>query len=146
MAPMIFAKSILNDEPIKVFNYGKMSRDFTYIDDVVESIFRCTFKKAISNNFFDVKDPNAANSKAPHIILNIGNSESVELIKFIDILEENIGKKAIKEFHPIQDGDVVNTFADNSRLQKWVNFYPTISIEEGIRKFVNWYKNYYEFS
>ena len=143
MAPMIFAKSILNSEPIKVFNYGKMSRDFTYIDDVVESIFRCTFKKAISNKFFDSNNPDPATSKAPHIILNIGNSESVELLRFIEILEENLGKKAIKEFHPIQEGDVLNTFADNSSLQNWINFSPTISIEVGLRKFAKWYKDYY---
>ena len=143
MAPMIFAKSILDSEPIKVFNHGKMSRDFTYIDDVVESIFRCTFKQAISNNMFDTNDPDPATSKAPHMILNIGNSKSVELLKFIDILEENLGKKAIKEFHPIQEGDVLNTFADNSSLQNWINFSPTISIEVGLRKFANWYRDYY---
>ena len=143
MAPMIFAKSILNSKPIKVFNYGKMSRDFTYIDDVVESIFRCTFKKATSNKFFNTNDPDPATSKAPHLILNIGNSKSVELLKFIDILERNLGKKAIKEFHPIEKGDVLNTYADNSNLQNWINFSPSISIEVGLKKFANWYKDYH---
>ena len=143
MAPMIFAKSILNSEPIKIFNYGKMSRDFTYIDDVVESIFRCSFKKARSNNSFNSEDPDPATSKAPHIILNIGNSKSVKLLKFIEILEDYLGKKAIKEFHPIQPGDVVNTFADTSCLKNWINFAPNITIEEGLYKFAKWYKDYY---
>ena len=143
MAPMIFANSILNSEPIKVFNYGKMSRDFTYIDDVVDSIFKCSFKKASSNNSFDSNDPDPASSKAPHIILNIGNSTSVKLLKFIEILEVNLGKKAIKEFHPIQPGDVVNTFADSSNLKNWINFAPKITIEEGLSKFAKWYKDYY---
>ena len=143
MAPMIFANSILNSEPIKVFNYGKMSRDFTYIDDVVDSIFKCSYKKASSNNSFDSNDPDPASSKAPHIILNIGNSTSVKLLKFIEILEVNLGKKAIKEFHPIQPGDVVNTFADSSNLKNWINFAPTITIEEGLSKFAKWYKDYY---
>tara|TARA_X000000950_G_scaffold110298_1_gene139019 strand:+ start:74 stop:1099 length:1026 start_codon:yes stop_codon:yes gene_type:complete len=143
MAPMIFANSILNSEPIKVFNYGKMSRDFTYIDDVVDSIFKCSYKKASSNNSFDSNDPDPASSKAPHIILNIGNSTSVKLLKFIEILEVNLGKKAIKEFHPIQPGDVVNTFADSSNLKNWINFAPKITIEEGLSKFAKWYKDYY---
>ena len=145
MAPMIFANSILNSEPIKVFNFGKMSRDFTYIDDVVESIFKCSFKKARSNNSFNSDDPDPASSEAPHIILNIGNSKSVKLLKFIEILEVNLGKKAIKEFHPIQPGDVVNTFADSSSLKNWINFVPTITIEEGLCKFAKWYKDYYDY-
>ena len=145
MAPMIFAKSILNSKPIKIFNYGKMSRDFTYIDDVVESIFRCSFKKAELNNDFNSDKPNPSISKAPHIILNVASSESVKLIKFIEILESNLGKKAIKEFYPIQPGDVVNTFADSSSLQNWINFSPKIKLEKGLAEFAKWFKNYYSY-
>ena len=145
MAPMIFAKSILNSEPIKIFNYGKMSRDFTYIDDVAESIFRCSFKKARPNNSFNSERPDPSTSKAPHIILNVGNSKSVNLLKFIEILESYLGIKAIKEFQPIQPGDVENTFADSSKLEKWINFSPNISIEEGLYKFAKWYKDYYDY-
>ena len=146
MSPMIFADSILNSKPIKVFNYGKMSRDFTYIDDISESIFKCSFKKAISNKYFNSKDPDPSTAKAPHIILNIGNSSPVKLLEFIEILENNLGKKAIKDFQPIQPGDVENTFADTSKLRDWINYSPKISIEKGINNFAKWYKNYYGYS
>ena len=146
MSPMIFADSILNSKPIKVFNYGKMSRDFTYIDDISESIFKCSFKKAISNKYFNSEDPDPSTAKAPHIILNIGNSSPVKLLEFIEILENNLGKKAIKDFQPIQPGDVENTFADTSKLRDWINYSPKISIEKGINNFAKWYKNYYGYS
>ena len=143
MAPMIFADSILKSKPIRVFNYGKMSRDFTYIDDVSESIFRCSFKKAIPDTHFNSDEPDPSTSKAPHIILNIGNNKSVNLIEFIEILENNLGKKAIKDFQPMQPGDVENTFADISKLKNWIDYSPKISIEEGINIFSKWYKDYY---
>ena len=143
MAPMIFAKSILNSTPIKIFNYGKMSRDFTYIDDISEAIFRCSFKKAIPNRSFDTENPDPSSSKAPHMILNIGNSKSVDLLEFIEVLENYLGKKAIKEFQPIQPGDVENTFADTLKLENWINFSPKISIEKGLKIFAKWYKDYY---
>ena len=143
MAPMIFAKSILNSEPIKIFNFGKMTRDFTYIDDVSESIFRCSFKKAKSNKNFNTKSPDPSSSSAPHIILNIGSNKPIELLDFITILENNLGKKAIKDFQPIQPGDVKNTFAEISKLEEWINFLPNTSFEVGISNFAKWYKNYY---
>ena len=146
MSPMIFADSILNSKPIKVFNYGKMSRDFTYIDDISESIFRCSFKKAVSNTLFNSNVPDPSTSKAPHIILNIGNSSPVKLLEFIELLEDNLGRKAIKDFQPIQPGDVEHTYADTSKLRDWINYSPKVSIEKGIKIFSKWYKNYYGYS
>ena len=142
MAPMIFANAILNDEPIKVFNNGKMERDFTYISDIVEGIYRCCFKKATNNDFFDQINPNPASSFAPHRIFNIGNGKPVNLLKFIEILELNLGKKAIKNFQPIQPGDVENTFAETKLLEDWINYRPTVSIETGVKLFCEWYKNF----
>ena len=143
MAPMIFANSILNSEPLRIFNNGKMSRDFTYIDDVVESVYRCSLKKAVSNDLFNSEEPDPSSSKAPHIILNVGNSQPIKLLKFIEILENKLGKKAIRDFQPIQPGDVVNTYADTSKLKNWINFSPVVSIEEGLGRFAKWYKGYY---
>ena len=144
MAPMIFAKSILNKEPIKVFNYGKMKRDFTYIDDVVEGIYRCCQKPAFTNDEFDVQNPDQSTSFAPYRIFNIGNSQPIELLRFIEILEEAFGLKAIKEFLPMQPGDVEATFAKTDLLENWINFKPSTSLEIGIDKFAKWYLNYYK--
>ena len=143
MAPMIFAKSILNSEPIKIFNFGKMTRDFTYIDDVSESIFRCSLKKPKPNKNFNSQSPDPATSSAPHIILNIGSNKPIDLLYFLEILEKYLGKKAIKNFQPIQPGDVKNTFAEISKLSDWIDFSPNTPFETGIRNFANWYKNYY---
>ena len=143
MAPMIFAKSIIESKPIKIFNFGKMKRDFTYIEDICESIFRCTFKQATSDDNFDGYEPDPSISKAPHKIFNIGNSSSVDLLYFIELIETFLKKKAIREFLPIQPGDVEVTFADTKKLEEWINFKPQISIEEGVEKFINWYLKYY---
>ena len=143
MAPMIFAKSILNSKPIKIFNFGKMSRDFTYIDDIAESIFRCSFKKAKSNECSEKNENDSSLSIAPHMILNIGSKKPINLLDFIEILETNLGKKAIKLFQPIQPGDVENTFAETSKLSNWINFTPKTSIEKGVYNFSKWFKNYY---
>ena len=143
MAPMIFTKSILKSEPIKIFNYGKMKRDFTYIDDIVDGIIKCCFKPATINSEFDRLNPDPSTSFAPHRIFNIGNCEPVELLDFINILEETIGKKAIKEFLPMQNGDVISTCADTSKLKNWIGFSSKTSLREGLIKFVRWYKDYY---
>ncbi len=145
MAPMIFAKSILTGTPIKVFNFGKMRRDFTYIDDVAESVLRCCYKPATPSKEFDDLSPNPAISNSPYRIFNIGNSNPVELLNFIEILENALGKKAIKDLQPIQPGDVVNTAANTKTLQDWISFKPIISIEKGVDKFVNWFLDYYQF-
>ncbi|MDA9729199.1 GDP-mannose 4,6-dehydratase [Prochlorococcus sp. AH-736-N17] len=143
MAPMIFAKCIYNQQPIDVFNHGKMKRDFTYIDDVVEAIVRCCHKPATSDDNFDPNIPKASTSLAPHRIFNVGNSQSVELLEFIRILEQEIGMKSIKNYKNIQPGDVVETASNINKLQKWINFSPSTSIEEGVYLFIKWFKKYY---
>ncbi len=143
MAPMIFAKAITENKPINVFNYGKMKRDFTYIDDVVEAIARCCDKPASIDKNFDRLNPNKFSSFAPYRIFNIGNSEPIELIKFIEILEQEFDKTVIKNFLPMQRGDVTETAANTDLLYDWVNFKPTTSIRNGIKRFVDWYKMFY---
>ncbi len=136
MAAMIFTKAILNKEKINVFNQGKMQRDFTYIDDIVEGIIGCCLKPIkISKN--------EGALSAPHEIFNIGNNQPINLISFIEMLEEELGKKAIKKFLPLQPGDVISTHADQSKLKNWIDFTPKTSLKIGIKKFVQWYKEYY---
>ena len=144
MAPMIFARSILKNEPINVFNQGKMQRDFTYIDDVVEGIVRCCFKKACIDYDFNPLIPNPSTSHAPYRIFNVGNSHPINLGYFIELLEKNLGKKAIKNFQPMQPGDVVATAAKMDLLRSWVEFKPITSIENGIKLFTKWYLNYFK--
>ena len=144
MAPMIFARSILNNEPIQVFNYGEMQRDFTYIDDVVEGIIRCCFKKASIDDDFNPLIPNPSTSSAPYRIFNIGNSRPTQLTYFIELLEKNLGKKAIKNFQPMQPGDVVSTAARMDLLNSWVDYKPITSIENGIKLFSEWYLDYFK--
>jgi UDP-glucuronate 4-epimerase len=143
MSPMLFTKAILANEPIQVFNHGDMMRDFTYIDDVIASVSETLFKTATPNINFDAKHPDPATSHAPYRIFNIGNSQPVPLMKFIETIENALGKKAIKNMMNMQAGDVKVTSADTSELNQWVNFKPNTSIEEGVKRFVDWYKNYY---
>ena len=143
MSPMLFTKAILANEPIQVFNHGDMMRDFTYIDDVIASVNETLFKTATPNINFDAKHPDPATSHAPYRIFNIGNSQPVPLMKFIETIENALGKKAIKNMMGMQAGDVKVTSADTSELNQWVNFKPNTSIEEGVKRFVDWYKNYY---
>ncbi|MSQ80945.1 MAG: NAD-dependent epimerase [Candidatus Methylopumilus sp.] len=143
MSPMLFTKAILNDAPIEIFNHGDMMRDFTYIDDIVDSIKETLFKSATPNINFDTNKPDPATSHAPYRIFNIGNSQPIPLIKFIETLEDALGKKGHKKMAGMQLGDVKVTSADTSELNQWVKFKPNTSIEEGIKKFIDWYKNYY---
>jgi UDP-glucuronate 4-epimerase len=143
MSPMLFTKAILANEPIQVFNHGDMMRDFTYIDDVIASVNETLFKTATPNINFDAKHPDPATSHAPYRIFNIGNSEPVPLMHFIETIENALGKKAIKNMVDMQAGDVKVTSADTSELNQWVNFRPNTSIKEGVKRFVDWYKNYY---
>ena len=143
MAPMLFARAILAGEPIKVFNHGKMQRDFTYIDDIVEGVIRCCDKPATSNPEFDPLLPDPATSAAPHRVFNIGNSQPVDLLRFIEVMEQALGREAIKDFRPMQPGDVVATAADSSALEKWIGFKPSISIADGVGKFAKWYIEFY---
>ena len=143
MAPMLFAKAILAGEPIKVFNHGKMQRDFTYIDDIVEGVLRCCDKPATSNDQFDPLNPDPSTAAAPHRVFNIGNSQPTELLRFIEVMEEALGREAIKDFQPMQPGDVVATAADTSSLENWVGFRPATTIEFGVEAFAKWYCNYF---
>ncbi len=143
MAPHLFTSAILEDRPIKVFNYGKMQRDFTYIDDIVESVVRLTSKPSQSNSAWDSLNPDPATSSAPYKIYNIGNSNTVELMTFIETIENALGKEAIKEFLPMQDGDVHATYADTSALEKITGFVPQTDLKDGIENFIRWHLSYY---
>ncbi|MDA0258696.1 MAG: NAD-dependent epimerase [Cyanobacteria bacterium] len=143
MAPMLFARAILAGEPIKVFNHGKMQRDFTYIDDIVEGVLRCCDKPATTNPAFDPLQPDPATAAAPHRVFNIGNSQPTELLRFIDVMEQALGRAAIKDFQPMQPGDVVATAADTRALEDWVDFRPSTPIETGVERFARWYREFY---
>ena len=143
MATQLFANAIRNDKPIKIFNQGKLSRDFTYIDDIVEGIFLVSRRPPQTTNGWDATDPDPASSPAPYKIYNIGNSAPVQLMDFIQTMENAIGKEAKKQYLPMQPGDVVDTYADVSDLQKDFGYKPKTSIEEGLRKFIDWHKEYH---
>ena len=142
MALQKFARAIMNDESIKVFNYGKHRRDFTYIDDIVEGIVRVLDKPASANKSWDSKNPDPATSVAPYKLFNIGNNNPVELLDYIEALEISLGKTAVKELLPLQPGDVVNTYADVDDLVEEMNYKPSISVKEGVENFANWFKEY----
>jgi UDP-glucuronate 4-epimerase len=143
MSPILFASAIQSGQPIKVFNHGKMMRDFTYIDDIVEGIMNVLFTPATSNESWDAMNPSTASSKAPYRIYNIGHSTPIELMYFIETIEKAMGKEAAKEFMPMQPGDVLKTFADVSELEQHFDYHPTTSVEEGVRLFADWFKRYY---
>jgi UDP-glucuronate 4-epimerase len=142
MAMWIFAKAILAGEPIKLFNNGNMRRDFTYIDDVVESVVRLVDRAPSGNPKFSGASPDPGSSSAPWRVYNIGNNKPVELLEVVRLLEEAIGKKAKRELLPMQPGDVPATYADVDDLMRDVNFRPTTPIAEGIAKFIEWYRSY----
>jgi UDP-glucuronate 4-epimerase len=143
MALFLFTKAILSGKPIDVFNHGRMKRDFTYIDDVVEGVVRTLDRPARPDPAWSGEAPNSATSSAPYRLYNIGNHQPVELLRFIEILERALGKTAKKNFLPIQAGDVPATYADVQDLIDDVGFKPDTPLEEGIRKFVEWYRSYY---
>ncbi|MCP9849578.1 NAD-dependent epimerase [Cyanobium sp. Morenito 9A2] len=142
MAPMLFAQAILAGAPIRVFNQGRMQRDFTYIDDIVEGVIRCLDKPATPDPSFDPLEPNPATAAAPHRLFNIGNSQPTALLRFIEVLEDALGVKAIPQFEPMQPGDVAATAADTSALEAWVGFAPHTPLEQGIGRFARWYHTY----
>ena len=143
MAPMLFANSIYSRKPIKIFNYGNMSRSFTYIDDVIESVQRLINKPSIIDDNFDKNKPNPSTSWCPHRIFNIGNSKSVKLKEFISLLEEEIGISAIKEYTDMQKGDIKDTLADSKILKDWIGSSLETSLSIGVKNFISWYKKYY---
>ena len=143
MAPIIFAKSILEGKAISIFNNGDMNRDFTYIDDVVKAIYLCCRKPATPDKTFNTLCPVPSRSFAPFRLFNIGNRSMVNLNYFIKLLEQAIGIEAIKEFKPIEPGDVKSTYANSELLNEWIQYEPSFSIEEGIKEFVKWFLSYY---
>jgi len=144
MAPFLFSRKILAGEPIDVFNYGNHRRDFTYIDDIVEGVIRVLDRPATPNQDWDGMTPDPASSKGPYRLYNIGCNEPIELLRFIELLEENLGMQATKNFLPMQPGDVPDTYANVDALIKDVNYKPSTSIDEGVAKFVHWYRDYYQ--
>jgi len=144
MALFLFTKAILAKQPIDVFNYGKMRRDFTYIDDIVEGVVRVMDKIPQPNLAWSGASPDPGSSKAPYKIYNIGNNQPVELMRFIEVLEDCLGVKAQKNLLPLQPGDVPITYADVDDLVKDVGFKPSTPIEIGIQRFVAWYCAYYQ--
>jgi UDP-glucuronate 4-epimerase len=143
MALFLFTRSILAGEPIKVFNYGKMQRDFTYIDDVVEGIVRTLNHIPQANPGWDSHQPDPASSSAPYRLYNLGNHQPVELLQLIELLESALGKPANKQLLPLQAGEVLLTYADTQDLFKAVQFRPSTSLKEGVQRFVDWYLSYY---
>ncbi len=143
MALFLFTKAILAGEPINVFNHGRMRRDFTYIDDIVEGVMRVTDQPAKANPEWSGDSPDPGTSAAPYRVYNIGNNNPIELMQMIETLEKALGKVAEKNYMPIQPGDVPATWADVDALSAAVGFRPATSIEDGIGKFVEWYKGYY---
>lgn len=144
MALFLFTKAILEGKPIQVFNHGEMIRDFTYVEDIVEGVKRILMQPAEPLANWDSQHPDPARSTAPYRIVNIGNSNPVKLMTYIEALEKSLGKEAIKELLPIQPGDVPATNADVTDLVQDYNYKPAVSVEEGIRKFVDWYMQYYK--
>ncbi|MFS0820573.1 NAD-dependent epimerase [Bacillus sp. 1P02SD] len=146
MAYYLFTQDILEGRPIKVFNNGDMRRDFTYIDDIVDGIIGLLDHPPSKNSDWDPLDPDPSSSNAPYKIYNIGNNSPVSLINFIRTLEKAIGKQANIQLYPMQRGDVKETYADITDLHEAIGFQPKISIEEGLTKFVNWFKEYYRWT
>jgi UDP-glucuronate 4-epimerase len=144
MALFLFTDKIVRGEEIQIFNNGDMSRDFTYVDDIVENLFRLVKLPApMGDTEWSGTDPDPSSSYCPYKIFNIGNNSPVQLMKFVDIIEEKIGKKAIKKFMPMQKGDVKVNYADVSDLIAFTGFEPNTDIEVGVTRFVEWYKDFY---
>lgn len=144
MALFKFTRAILRGDPIPVFNGGKMVRDFTYIDDIVEGVVRVIDQPAAANPAWDPGKPDPSSSSAPYRVFNIGNNRPEELMRYISVLETCLGRKATIDFLPMQAGDVPATKADVSQLSDAVGFHPSTTIDDGIRAFVSWYKSYYQ--
>lgn len=146
MALFLFTKAILERKPIEVYNNGLMKRDFTYIDDIIESIVRLIPKIPQANPSWSAYSPDPATSFAPYRVFNIGNNQPVELLRFIEVIEEKLGIKAIKKLLPLQEGDVPETYADVDDLMREVDFKPSTPIHVGVGKFIDWYLQYYKIS
>jgi len=145
MALFKFTKAILDDKPIDIFNNGKHSRDFTYIDDIVEGVIKVLDYPSSSNLNWNSDDPDPSSSKAPWSIYNIGNSNPVSLMDYVNALEQALGKKAKLNFLPLQPGDVLDTYASVDNLKEKFDYKPSTTITDGVINFVKWYKDYYKY-
>lgn len=143
MALFLFTRAILEGRPIDVFNHGRMKRDFTYIDDIVEGVIRVLDRSAESDPAFNPDQPDPGRSNAPFRVFNIGNNDPVELLSFIEAIEKAVGIRAQKNLLPMQDGDVPATYADTAELNAWTGFSPATAVETGVASFVTWYRSYY---
>lgn len=143
MALFLFTDAIIHDKPIDVFNYGKMMRDFTYVDDIVEGISRIMLQPATADTTWNPENPNPSTSSAPFRIFNIGNNSPVQLMEYIEAIEYHLGKEAQKNLLPLQDGDVPETYADVSLLSENTKFKPNTKVIDGVGKFIEWYQEYY---
>ena len=144
MALFLFTRAILDGRPIDLFNHGNMVRDFTYIDDIVEGVVRLVDRPAEANAAFDPAWPDPGTSNAPYRVFNIGNSQPTPLADYIEALEEALGRKAERNYLPMQPGDVPATSANTDELDAWVGFKPNTPVREGVRRFVEWYREYYD--
>ncbi|MFP3859373.1 MAG: NAD-dependent epimerase [Bacteroidales bacterium] len=144
MALFKFTKAILNDEPIDVYNQGEMQRDFTYIDDIVDGISKVARHTPVPNKDWSGETPDPFSSVAPYKVYNIGNSSPVHLMDFIHAIEESLGKEAQKNYLPLQPGDVPKTWADVENLKNDMGYQPTTSVKEGVKRFIDWYRDYYQ--
>jgi UDP-glucuronate 4-epimerase len=144
MALFLFTRKILAGEPIDVFNHGHHTRDFTYVDDIVEGVIRTLDRVPGPDPAYDPLDPTPASSSAPYRVYNIGNHQPVQLLRYIEVLEDCLGRKAERNLLPLQPGDVPDTYADVSALQRDTDYSPSTSIETGVRRFVDWYRNFYQ--
>lgn len=144
MALFMFTKAILEGKPINVFNHGKMVRDFTYIDDIAEGVVRVLDRPATPEPGYDAIKADPARSNAPYRVFNIGNHDPIELMSFIEAIEKAAGREAIKNFMPLQDGDVPATHADVEELAAWTGFRPAMPVPEGVARFVAWYRDYFK--
>ncbi|MFW5821471.1 MAG: NAD-dependent epimerase/dehydratase family protein, partial [Bacteroidota bacterium] len=145
MALFLFTEAILNSRPIRVFNHGKMERDFTYIDDIVNGIAKILFNPPEENTDWDPLNPDPASSSAPYRLYNIGNNNPVRLLDFIHAIEKETGKEAIMKMEDIQPGDVEKTWTDVQSLIEHYDYTPSTRVEEGIRNFITWYRDYYNY-
>jgi len=144
MALFLFTKAILEGRPIDVFNHGNMLRDFTYVDDIVEGVIRLLDRTATANPAYVAEEADPATSNVPYRVFNIGNNDPVPLLDFIGAIENALGMKAERRLLPLQDGDVPATFADTALLDDWVGFAPATPIQEGVSRFIAWYRDYYK--
>ena len=144
MALFKFTKNIIEDQPIPVFNHGNHTRDFTFISDIVEGVIRSSDQIAQPDPNWNSKNPDPSTSYAPFRIFNIGNNNPVKLIEYIHAIEKALGKEAILELLPLQPGDVPDTFADSSALEQMVGYKPSVSVDDGVKQFVDWYRDFYQ--